>query len=278
LAASGVNRLSLGIQSLDPERLRFLGRPHTAREALAAVDLARQAGFGSLNLDLLWGAPGQRERRWLEELTAVCALKPDHLSCYCLTVEEGTPLESDCLAGRATLPPERELAAMYVHGSEYLESQGLLQYEISSYARMGFQCRHNLGYWEGAEYLGLGPSAVSTLNGTRWSNPPDLKDWAAAVRSGDRDGERLDSRTQVLETVMLRLRTSRGLSLKTYRDLTGRDFMRDHEAFVHLLHREGLLRIRGGALSLTRTGMLVADTILERLFDALERLLDDAGA
>lgn len=275
LAAAGVNRLSLGAQSMDPAMLRFLGRPHTVRQTNTSVELARQAGFGSINLDLIWGLPEQRERQWMEELKAACRLRPDHFSCYGLTLEEGTPMAEDFHAGRFTLPPEKEQAAMYVHGSEYLESEGYVQYEISNYARMGFQCRHNLGYWEGQDYLGLGPAATSTIGARRWSNPEDMAVWAEQVRAGasGRDAEELTPRIRVLETVMLRLRTSRGLRVKAYQELTGRDFLRDNKALLHLLHREGLLRIRHGYVCLTRTGMLVSNAILERLFDAVEAQL-----
>ncbi|MDL2272330.1 radical SAM family heme chaperone HemW [Desulfovibrio sp. OttesenSCG-928-I05] len=272
---AGITRVSLGVQSMSNERLKILGRVHTVRDAATAVQLARQAGFSSLNIDCIWALPGQRPRDWQEELKAFVRLQPDHFSCYGLTLEEGTPMANAAHAGTIILPPEKEQATMYLSGADFLESQGYLQYEISNFARMGFQCRHNLGYWEGTEYLGLGPSAVSTMMGRRWTNPYEPREWEDAIREKRLGGdvETLDMQTRVLETIMLRLRTNRGLRVKAYRELTGRDFMKDNRAFIHALHKEGLIRILGGYLRLTRTGMLVSNTILSRLFEEVEEKL-----
>jgi oxygen-independent coproporphyrinogen-3 oxidase len=264
----GVNRLSLGVQSLDDGFLKVLGRAHTASQAVHAVHAARDAGFANVSLDMIWGLPGQRLRHWLQDLRAAAGLKPDHLSCYGLTIEPGTRMEALCLERDMEFASEDDQSKMYVYGAEYLESEGLLQYEVSNFGRMGFFCRHNLGYWEGGDYLGLGPSAVSTIAGERWSNPDDLHRWMRAVHAGAlaEDREILDLPTRVRELVMLRLRTSRGLRLRDYRALTGRDFMRDHAQLVQALHQHGLVRISQGYLRLTKTGMLVSNTILENFF------------
>ena len=275
LKKAGITRVSLGVQSLSDEKLKLLGRVHGAREAELAVTLARQAGFASLNLDCIWGLPGQRPRDWMRELQNFVRMQPDHFSCYGLTLEEGTPFSDALHAGTLSLPPEKEQGHMYLDGADFLESQGYLQYEISNFARMGFQCRHNLGYWEGTDYLGLGPSAVSTIMGRRWTNPYALDEWAAGVREKRICGdiEELSPQTRVLESIMLRLRTTRGLRVKAYRELTGRDFMKDNRALLHALHREGLIRILNGYVRLTRTGMLVSNTILTRLFEDVEEKL-----
>ena len=274
-ASAGITRLSLGVQSLDDALLARLGRPHSERQALAAYDAARSAGFASVGMDLIWGLPGQRNKDWLLELARVAAMQPDHLSCYGLTLEEGTPLAHACACGEVALPSEKEQASMYLDGAAYLESQGLLQYEISNFARMGFQCRHNLGYWEGQPYLGLGPAATSTISNRRWTNPQSIGGWMDGVRSGRvaDNAEQLTPLVRVLENVMLRLRTARGLRLKAYREITGRDFVKDNKLLVHALHREGLLRIRNGYVRLTRNGMLVSDNILAHLFESLETKL-----
>ena len=279
LLDAGVNRISVGAQSLHAPHLRMLGRIHNARDAIHTVMAARSAGVQNLGLDLIWGLPGQGVRQWLMMLKEVLQLRPEHLSLYGLTLEPGTPLEQDWQQGRLELPPERDLSLMYVEGAELLESAGYIHYEISNFARMGFQCRHNLGYWEGADYLGLGPSATSTLNGRRWTNPSVALEWTAAVRSGapDADAETLSVQARVLELIMLRLRTSRGLRVKAYRDLTGRDFLRDHKALVHALHERGLIRIRNGYLRFTRSGMLVSNSILSRFFADTEAKFLEAG-
>ena len=277
--SAGVNRISVGAQSLHAPHLRMLGRIHSARDAIHTVMAARAAGVQNLGLDLMWGLPGQGIRQWLMMLKEVLQLRPEHLSLYGLTMEPGTPLEQDWQHGKLELPPERDLSLMYVEGAELLESAGYIHYEISNFSRMGFQCRHNLGYWEGADYLGLGPSATSTLNGRRWTNPSVALEWTAAVRSGapDADAEDLSVQARVLELIMLRLRTSRGLRVKAYRDLTGRDFLRDHKALVHALHERGLIRIRNGYLRFTRSGMLVSNSILSRFFaDSEAKLLEES--
>jgi len=167
---AGVNRVSLGVQSLDDAMLEALGRLHSVREAVEAFSAVRGAGCANISLDLIWGLPGQSVKAWLTQLTEILRLQPDHLSCYNLTLEEGTLMSSDCEHGVIALPPERDQAAMFMQGSELLEEAGFVQYEVSNFARMGFQCRHNLGYWEGEDYIGFGPSATSTVSGRRWTN------------------------------------------------------------------------------------------------------------
>jgi len=263
----GVNRLSLGLQSLSEADLRLLGRPHDAQQALTAYALAKRAGFANVSLDVMWGLPGQREGQWLEELKTLVGLRPEHLSCYGLTLEPGTPLAEEAAAGRLELPAETEQGRMYVHGAEYLEEQGYLQYEISNFARMGYVSRHNSGYWEGRDYLGLGPAAVSTLAGRRHENPSDVRQWAAMVKAGKcgQGAVELTAEEKARELVMLSLRTAKGLRLAAYRKATGRDFFKDNEGLITALRQNELIRISDGHLRLTKNGFLVSNVILERL-------------
>lgn len=267
LLSIGFNRLSLGVQSLDDPDLILLGRPHSARQAVDTFALARQAGFGNISLDLISGLPGQRQRDWLRQLEGAVRLRPEHLSCYGLTVEPGTPLERSLDLGEYALPSEKEQGQMYVYGAEYLESQGYLQYEVSNFARMGFACRHNLGYWQGRDYLGLGPSAVSTLGRRRFTNPRYMDAYDAAVRGGfaGLDFEELDDAARLREMVMLSLRTTEGLDLVRYRKLSGRDLLKDEARLMQGLRQNDLVRIKKGRLSLTKTGMLVSNSIISRL-------------
>ncbi len=276
LRAAGITRLSLGVQSLNDAFLQRMGRVHSAKEAALAMQRARQAHFSSISVDCMWGLPGQKPDDWKRELKELSSLQPDHFSCYGLTLEETTPL-AEAVRGGLALPSEQDQAAMYLEGIAYLESLGYLQYEISNFARKGFRCRHNLGYWQGREYLGLGPSAVSTIQNRRWSNIPDLAAWSEAVhnRALPEDIEELDRKARVLEYIMLRLRTTRGLSVKAYRKLTGRNFLKDNHIFLQALHNEDLIRIRGGFIQLTHTGMLVSNAIVARLFEAVEERLSD---
>lgn len=275
LLRAGVNRLSIGLQSLDEEMLRMLGRSHKLADSLHAVSHARDAGCANVGVDLMWGLPGQSVRQWLNTLREVTRMKPEHISAYGLTLEAGTPLAQDYAEGLVKLPPERDQSVMFMEGAALLEEQGYLHYEISNFARMGYQCRHNMGYWEGEEYLGLGPSATSTIQGRRWSNPVSQRAWAAhvAARCPHEHDEILTPHIRVLELIMLRLRTARGLRVKAYRELTGRHFLRDHKRLIHALHENGLVRIRDGYLRLTRSGMLVSNSILTNLFEQTEKLL-----
>jgi oxygen-independent coproporphyrinogen-3 oxidase len=276
LARLGVNRLSLGLQSLNERMLKILGRPHTVREGVAACETAQICGLTNISLDLIWGLPGQRLRLWLEDLKSAVALKPRHLSCYNLTLESGTPLALQAQKNLLQLPEEKEQAAMFAYGSDYLEEHGFLHYEISNFARMGFKSRHNLGYWEGRDYLGLGPSATGTLKARRWTNPPDLKGWLAKVKDKSiaDDYEELAHSARVLELIMLRLRTDRGMRLAAYTGLVGRSFIKDNQALIRALHMRGMIRIRNGYLSLTGRGMLVYDSILGFLFSSTRKMLE----
>ena len=263
----GVNRLSLGVQSFRDEELALLGRPHTARQAAEAYARARAAGFANVGLDLIWGLPGQREGQWLDSLRRAVLLAPEHLSCYGLTLEPGTPLAEGPEELRA-LPPERELAHMYLHTGELLEDAGYLQYEISNYARLGQACRHNQACWEGRDYLGLGPAAASTLGPYRWTNPEDLGAWAELVRTrriGLHQRETLSRETRAQERLMLALRTTKGLDLAEYRALSGQNLLKRHAGIIQALRQKELVRLQQGRLRLTRTGMLVSSSIIRAL-------------
>ncbi|MDR2124923.1 MAG: radical SAM family heme chaperone HemW [Desulfovibrio sp.] len=276
---AGVNRLSIGVQSLDDAELAALGRAHGSRAARAAVDVARAAGFASVNLDVLWGLPGRAGRapsqmRLLALLKDIADLRPDHISAYELTPEQGTPLAGALERGELVRPGEKSLASMYLAGAEYLESRGFLQYEVSNFARLGFACRHNLGYWQGQDYLGLGPSATSTLRNRRFTNPADLTEWiAATAHNADPPCEQIDTTTRLEEMLMLRLRTTAGLSFAEWRRASGRSFPADFAAPVALLRREGLAGLRRGYFFLTRTGMLVSDAIIARFFADLRTII-----
>ena len=265
--AAGINRVSLGVQALDDALLAAVGRVHDRAGALAAYDALRGAKFDNVGLDFIWGLPGETPEGWKAQLAEAAALGPEHLSCYGLTLEEGTPLfrERDSLR----LPGEDEAASMYEVGGNLLEAAGYGQYEISNYARPGRECRHNLGYWRGEEYLGLGPAAVSFLGGCRITQPADLGEWLSSVREGREAGtsERPGFVEQAEELVMLRLRTARGLELDAYRSLTGRDFAEDNRALLEELVRRNMARLEQGRFYLTRRGMLVSNAVIEQCFE-----------
>jgi len=263
LAGVGVNRISLGLQSLDDGQLRLLQRPHTASQGLRAVEAVRAGGIGNLGLDLLWGLPGQTSPDWLGQLERVLSLEPEHISCYGLTLEEGTRLLGQAERGELDLPGEERLEAMYVQGARLLEERGYAHYEIANFARPGYACRHNLGYWQGLEYLGLGPSAVSTISMKRWTHPSDIVRYAECVHEGtpDRHAEDLTRGQRLRELVLLGLRTSEGLDLQRYRDWAGTDLFREKARELRALQERELIRLSRGRLRLTTHGMLLCDAI-----------------
>lgn len=267
LLSYGVNRLSIGAQSLLEQELKILGRTHTSGTVLAAVERARLAGFSNIGLDFIFGVPGGRLKLWLDSLREAVKMPVEHFSCYGLTVEEGTLLKEDVQLRGLSLPDDEETGKMFMYGAELLEEHGFLQYEISNFARMGYACQHNQAYWSGKDYLGFGPSAVSTVNGRRWENPKDIKTWLSGMRGGslDQNAHLLTPEELSQEMVMLSLRTAQGLSLGKYRKCTGKDFVSDNAPVVQALRGNGLIRISGGYLRLSRKGMLVSNAILGHL-------------
>ena len=233
--------------------------------SIAPAEGAPEIQFPSVEGPVTY-APGQTLEQWLDDVRAAIALGPEHVSAYGLTLEPGTPLAESC--GDADLPSEDVQCAMYLEGIRLFEEAGLHHYEVSNFARDGFRCRHNLGYWEGRDYLGVGPAATSTIGGERWTNP-EGEGWLEQVREGRRCPERepLDRATRALELMMLRLRTVDGLPLDAYESLAGRSFLGDHGPFAHRLCAEGLARMENGVFRLTDEGMLVSNSILGELFE-----------
>jgi oxygen-independent coproporphyrinogen-3 oxidase len=265
----GVNRLSLGVQSLDPKQLQTLGRIHSPDQAIQSLDNARAAGFTNIGLDFIWGIPGQTTAQWLDQLETVAALRPDHLSCYGLTVEPGTLLEQDIATGALSLPPEDDQASMFLEGSARLTSQGYDHYEISNYCLPGKHSRHNTGYWEGKEYLGVGPGAVSTISSNRWTNPANLTAYTSALKHRELDADRefLAPATLNNERIMLALRTSKGLNLDMIQAGAPNNLAHNPAYPIEALCRQGLAYTVGTSLCLTTKGMLVSnDIISEFLF------------
>ena len=263
--AAGVNRLSLGAQSFDDGLLRSLGRIHTAAQIREAVEMAREAGFSNVNLDLMYALPGQTEAQWLDSLDAAVALGVPHISAYSLIVEDGTPMAARVASGAATLPDDDDVNAMQRAGTDRLSAAGLVRYEISNYARPGHECRHNLVYWNRGDYLGLGCAAHSLLTGERFHNPASLDDYL----SGERrlDAQMLTPRDAMEETLMLSTRTTRGLDLDAWRHDFGAPFERGREAVISKLKAGGLICVDNGFLYLTSRGMELQNAIVVELME-----------
>jgi oxygen-independent coproporphyrinogen III oxidase len=252
----GVTRVSMGVQSWDPGLLLTLGRVHSAEQARRSYEILREAGFAAVNLDLIFGVPGQTPDQWRSSLETTVALGPDHISAYCLTYEEDT--EYFRRLNQGIYQPDDECdVAFFETTMEVLEGAGYAQYEISNYARPDQECRHNLAYWQGADYVGLGPSAFSTVGARRWKNVSDTVAYIERVNSGADTwdfSESLDPATRRAEQVAFGLRTNRGVA--------GADLPAARTA---ALAREGYLRLEGGTWKLTRKGRLVADELAGEL-------------
>ena len=221
LRRAGVNRLSMGMQSACDGELAAVHRPHTFAQVEAAVAAARKAKIKNLNLDLIYGLPGQTEESWHDTVEKALALAPEHLSCYGLTVEEGTPLARRVAAGEQ-LPDDDTQAALYLWTVERLARAGYEQYEISNFARPGFQSRHNLKYWMGKPYMGIGAGAHSDFGGCRYSYVRSVEGYIRGVMDGDKlldSSEQIPQRERGSEYLMLRLRTTHGIEEWEYRRL-----------------------------------------------------------
>lgn len=274
----GVNRLSLGMQALQPELLRTLGRIHDFQQVQSSVEMARQAGVRSLSLDLMFGLPGQTPEMWRETLDAALSLEPEHLSCYGLIPEEGTPLNSDLESGHLTLPDEDDERRMYDDTLTILAQHGYLQYEISNFARPGHECRHNIGYWRQIPYVGLGAAAASMLKTQdaclRTTNPPGLSDYMAMVAAGQwerREQTIVSAEDARFETLMLGLRMNEGVSEEAFAAMHGVTLDSQCGAALRSLEKRSLLVYENGSWRLTRRGMDVQNAILVELMEAMER-------
>ena len=262
---AGVNRLSLGAQSFDDRLLRSLGRIHTAAQVGEGVRMARDAGFSNINLDLMYALPGQSLVQWTDTLDAAMALGVEHISAYSLIVEEGTPMAARVLRGEAIIPDEDTVNAMQRTAIDRLAKSGYRRYEISNYAKPGFECRHNLVYWLGGDYLGMGCAAHSLLMGRRFSNTASLENYLSGARMTDL--KVLSRQDEMEEALMLATRTVRGLDLGAWRERFGEDFIKSRASAVDRLRQWKLIEVDNGFLRLTRRGFEVQDAVVLELLD-----------
>ena len=260
---AGVNRLSLGAQSFDDGLLRTLGRIHTAGQIGKAVHMAREAGFDNINLDLMYALPGQDMGQWADTLDAAVALGVPHISAYSLIVEPGTQMAARVASGALAVPDDDAVNAMQRQAISRLNAAGYRRYEISNYARPGYECRHNLVYWFRGDYLGLGCAAHSLLGGRRFHNPESVDDYLAGIRRLDET--RLTARDAMEETLMLSTRTVQGLDLAAWERAFGACFERGREDAIGRLEKGGMVERAGGRLRLTTRGMEVQDAVVLEL-------------
>ena len=267
LRKAGFNRISLGVQAADDVMLRRIGRVHTWDQVLSAVAAARMAKMENISLDLIYGLPGQTLAAWQETLTAAAALEPKHISCYGLKVEPGTPLWQQRQS--AALPDDDAQADMYLWTVDYLAKQGYAQYEISNFARPGFESRHNLKYWQLGEYAGFGPGAHSDLGGVRFAYERDLDAYIAGeLRLSEM--ERIPPLDRDLEYIMLSLRTAQGID-SGYFERQFRQRFRPMEELLTQYEAHGLAARTERGWHLTPRGFFVSNAIIVSLQEAVGR-------
>ncbi len=271
LRAEGFNRVSLGIQCDDDEILRKIGRPHTFEQAVNAYHRIRRAGFQNVSVDLMYGLPNQSLMSWRNTLENVLTLKPEHISCYGLKVEEGTPLYD--YQDQCNLADDDTQADMYLAAVEILKGYGYRQYEISNFAKRGKVSRHNLKYWTGMEYIGFGPDASSDFAGKRYTYVRSLPQYIAGIREGGQiisEISEIPVRERAGEYLMMRLRTIGGINRQEYESSyllpfgPLEDVLRANEA-------RGLARCDNDRWNLTPQGFLVSNSIISDLLVAQDR-------
>lgn len=258
---AGINRLSLGCQSTDDTELKLLGRIHTWAQFQESFQMAREAGFANLNVDLMSGLPGQNLTSWEKSLEVIAGMEPEHISAYSLIIEEGTPFAEK----KPELPDEEEERQMYERTWEILQSYGYHQYEISNYAKKGKECRHNLGYWTRKEYLGFGVGSASLFQNQRFTNLRDMRVYGAFNGNPEsirRDRETLTVGDQMGETMILGLRLLCGVSRNEFRKNFGRSVEEVYGPVLEKYSRMGLLKIEGDRIALTRAGISVSNPIM----------------
>ena len=264
----GINRLSLGLQSTDAEELKLLGRIHSYEEFLKSYEWAREAGFSNINIDLMFAIPGQTGEAWRQHLYQVAELNPEHISAYSLIIEEGTPFAEQNL----DLPDEDTEYQMYEDTAEILERYGYRQYEISNYAKQGYMCRHNAGYWQRLEYLGFGLGASSLYGGMRFSNTHQMQEYLKESRNPDqirKDVTVLSRNEQIEEFMFLGLRMTEGISEKKFEENFNVRLMDIYGDILQKYEETGFMEHIETKWRLTRKGIHVSNHILNEKHGAI---------
>lgn len=258
LRHAGVNRLSIGAQSFDDSTLKRLGRIHTAEETRACIALARQTGFEHIGLDLIYGVPGVSTESVQRDVEEILALNPEHVSSYCLEIEEGTPFARQAEAGTLTVS-EAVQREQFDGVRKRLTAAGWRQYELSNFARPGRECRQNLLYWNGGDYIGIGPAAHSHWEGLRWGHTASLPEWTRAFE------ERLDPEAKARETLVMGLRRLAGWGRDEFHAATGFDYDELRGTEIRRLAAEGRIELEADRIRLAEASLFVSDAVFAEL-------------
>ena len=273
-SSAGVNRLNIGVQSFNDASLAFLGRIHTASQAVAALKSAERAGFENIGLDLIYGLPHQNESAWQADLSAAAAFFPSHVSCYMLTLEPGTKMAADKDTGRFVPPGEERVSAMFVQAAEFLSGRGYQHYEISNFAAANSaKSRHNLKYWQNRPYIGLGPAAHSYIEPERFWNCRSVDTYISEISAGrtpTAGSERLTDSQMMIEALYLDLRQAGGIDIPGFEERFGVDFQEMFGPAAAPFINSKQMLLDGQCCRLTRNGMLLLDTIAAELSEMIE--------
>jgi oxygen-independent coproporphyrinogen-3 oxidase len=278
LLSSGVNRISLGVQSLNDPELLTLGRIHTAGDAVNSVHMIKQAGISNLSIDLMYGIPGQTLSSWARSLSQAIDLEPTHISSYELTPEENTPLHKLIVSHKITMPDEEIILDMYGHAIEYLTGSGYEHYEISNFARAGYRCLHNLNYWDRGEYIGAGAGAHSFVNNVRSQNIKNREKYSAYLNNNripETETTEPTAAESLKELIFLGLRKREGINLHNLSPLCHFLAGEQNAGYTCLinasegLRKEGYLEISNNFLRFTQKGLVLANTVIVNIFENL---------
>ena len=268
LRDGGVNRISMGAQSFQPSLLEFLGRIHGADDVYAGIEILRKAGFDDINIDLIYGVPGGSSAMLQDDVARALDLETDHLSCYCLTFEEGTPLQAMKARGYVREVDGEEERAQYQLIRDRLQSAGFHHYEISNFARRKRVCRHNLLYWGGGDYIGCGPSAHSHWAGRRYANVRSIRRYCAALEKGEAPidfEETLTGEAKARELLVMHLRLLDGVDRHAFQQLSGYDYRELGGEALAQLCAIGMLTDSDDRLRLTEEGLFVSNGVFSEL-------------
>lgn len=270
---AGINRISFGLQSTNNEELKLLGRIHTFEEFLESFQLARECGFDNINVDLISAIPKQTVESWEASLKRIIKLNPEHISAYSLIIEEGTPfakLYGEGNEGEKELPTEDDERLMYQRTEELLEESGYHRYEVSNYAKPRRECRHNLGYWERKNYLGIGLGASSLMDNVRYKNTDDLQQYLTysnCLEVIQEEREVLSKAEQMEEFIFLGLRKTKGISLKEFENHFGQTLRMCYGENIERMQKAGLVVIKDGFLQLTKKGIDVSNYVFAEILN-----------
>jgi oxygen-independent coproporphyrinogen-3 oxidase len=269
----GINRISIGVQSFDDRKLVKLGRIHSAQKAIEAIKLAKHSGFKNISIDLIFGVWQETLDEWKKELKVAVTLPLKHISCYSLSYEKNAKLFR-LLKKKKVIPQDDDITVkMYEYAIDYLEKNKFFHYEVSNFAKTGFQCKHNINYWQNNSYVGLGPSAVSYQNGARSKNIPDIKKYLeVAVKNKPTliSKEKLSLENQAKETAAIKIRTAEGIDFGWFKEKTGFDFTKLEGENIILLIKQKLIEYKkveakNSGVALTRKGFLFCDSVSAQL-------------